>query len=122
MIEHLSGFPEDVLAFVFQGKVTKADYDTVFLPTVVDALGTNRKLRLYYETAADFKGIDVGGIWEDFAFGMEHATRWDRVAVVTDVEWMKQATRLFGVILPGNVRMFPTSNAGAARAWIAAIA
>jgi hypothetical protein len=25
---------------------------------------------------------------EDFKFGMEHITRWERVAVVTDVEWI----------------------------------
>ncbi len=120
MIEHLSNFPDDVLAFVCKGQVTKADFDTVLIPAVVDALRRHPKVRLYYETAPDFTGIDAGAMWEDFAVGMEHITRWDRVAVVTDVEWLEQATRLFSVILPGGVRIFPRSETAAARTWIAA--
>ncbi len=119
MIEHLSNFPDDVPAFVFKGQVTKADYDSIFIPAVVEALKKHAKIGLYYETAPDFTGIDAGGIWEDFAAGMEHVGRWDRVAVVTDVAWMQQATRLFSFVLLGNVRVFPTSEATAARAWIA---
>jgi hypothetical protein len=120
MIEHLSHFPDDVLAFVFKGRVTKADYETVLIPAVVDALKKHPMVRLYYETAVDFTGIDVVAMWEDFSVGMEHITRWDRVAVVTDVEWMEQATRLFSLILPGSVRTFGKSDTAVARAWIAA--
>jgi hypothetical protein len=120
MIEHLSHFPDGVLAFVCKGRVTKADYDTVLIPAVVDALKRHPKVRLYYETAPDFTGFDVGAIWDDFSVGMEHIMRWDRVAVVTDVEWVQQATRLFSLILPRSVRIFPRSDTAAARAWIAA--
>src|ERR1039458_3755092 len=89
MIEHLTSFPDNVLAFVCKGRVTKADYDAVLVPAVVQALQTHDKVRLYYETAGDFAGIDPGAMWEDFKVGMEHLTRWERVAVVTDIEWIK---------------------------------
>jgi hypothetical protein len=56
MIEHLSNFPDDVLAFVCKGRVTKADYDSVLVPAVVKALEKQKRVRLYYETAADFSG------------------------------------------------------------------
>jgi hypothetical protein len=120
MIKHLSMFPDDVVAFAFEGHVTKADYDSVFLPTVIVALKRHPKLRLYYEMGADFKGFDVGAMWDDFSAGMEHLTRWERVAVVTDVEWVERATQLFGVILPARVRLFRTREAAAARNWISA--
>jgi hypothetical protein len=94
MIEHLTSFPDNVLAFVCKGLVTKADYDAVLVPAVVQVLKTHDKVRLYYETAGDFAGIDPGAMWEDFKVGMEHRTRWERVAVVTDVEWIKQTNRL----------------------------
>jgi hypothetical protein len=121
MIKHLSTFPEDVAAFACDGKVTKADYASVFIPTIVDELKRHRKMRLYYEIAPDFVGFDGGAIWDDFAVGMEHITRWERVAVVTDVEWIERATQLFSLILPTtSVKIFPTSKALAARAWISA--
>ena len=63
MIEHLSNFPDDVLAFVCTGRVTMADYDSVLVPAVVKALEKQKKIRLYYETSADFSGIDPGAMW-----------------------------------------------------------
>ena len=120
MIEHLSNFPDDVLAFVCKGRVTKADYDSVLVPAVVKALEKQKKIRLYYETSADFSGIDPGAMWEDFKVGVEHLTRWERIAVVTDVEWIKQTMRFFSFLMPGATKSFPTSEAAQARAWIIA--
>src|SRR5665213_1992297 len=60
MIEQLPDFPDNVLAFVCKGRVTKADYDAVLVPAVVHALTKHAKVRLYYETAADFAGMDPG--------------------------------------------------------------
>jgi SpoIIAA-like len=44
----------------------------------------------------DLAGIDPGAMWEDFKVGMEHFTRWERIAVVTDVEWIKNTIKIFG--------------------------
>ncbi len=120
MIEHLTGFPQNVVAFVCKGRVSKADYDTVLVPVVTDALKRAGKIRLYYETAADFAGIDPGAMWEDFKIGMEHLMRWERVALVTDIEWIKQMVRLWGFLMPASTRVFPTAEAARAREWIAA--
>ena len=120
MIEQLMNFPDNVLAFVCKGRVTKGDYDAVLVPAVMNALQRQDKVRFYYETAADFAGIDPGAIWEDFKVGMEHLTRWERVAVVTDVEWIKQTMRFFSFLMPGAMKLFPMSEAAQARAWIIA--
>ena len=118
MIKRLMDFPGNVVALVCQGRVTKADYDSVLVPAVLDALRTHDKVRLYYETAGDFAGIDPGAMWEDFKVGMEHLTRWERVALVTDVEWIKQTVRLWSFLMPASTRVFPTSDAARAREWI----
>ena len=122
MIEQLSGLPDDVVGVICRGRVTWTDYDAVLVPAVSKALASHDKVRLYYETAADFTGIDPGAIWEDFRIGMAHPMRWVRIAVVTDVGWIKQTTRLFGFLLPGEVKIFPTSETAQARAWITASA
>jgi hypothetical protein len=76
MIEHLAGFQGDVLAFVYQGHVTKDDYDTVLVPAVTKALETQKRLRVYCEVKSDFSGLDAGAVWEDLKVGMGHLTRW----------------------------------------------
>ena len=122
MIEQLSGFPDNVLAFVGRGRVTRSDYTDVLTPAVEKALAKHERVRLYYELGPDFAGIDPGAMWEDFKIGVEHLTHWERAVVVTDVEWIKQAVRLFGFLMPGAMKSFPTSEAVKARAWITAAA
>ena len=119
MIEVLKGFPENVAAYVCRGHVSKADYDTVLMPDVADRLSRNEKLRLYYEVAPDFAGIDPGAMWEDTKVGLSHFLRWERFAVVTDVEWMRHSVKLFGFLMPGELRVFPLADAAQAREWIA---
>lgn len=118
MIEHLQNFPDGVLAFICKGRVTKADYDSILVPAVVKTLKEHEKVRLYYETAADFSAIEPGAMWEDFKVGMEHLTRWERIAVVTDVEWIKQTMRFFSFLMPGAMKLFSTTEAAQAREWI----
>lgn len=123
MIEHLQGFPAYVLGFACHGAVKKQDYDNVLMPAVRDALKSHDKLRLYYEVAADFATIEPGAVWEDFKIGMESLTRWERIAVVTDVEWIKRTVQFFGFMMPASeLKIFPLAEAAQARAWITASA
>lgn len=120
MIDSLQIFPENVLAFVCRGRVTKSDYDTVLIPAVLRVLEEHRKARLYYETAEDFAGFDASAAWEDFKFGMKHLRRWERVAVVTDVEWLTHTVRFFRFLMPSALKVFSSADAAQARAWILA--
>ena len=118
MITRLSGFASDVVAVACSGHVTRSDYETVLIPTVEAALKGNPKVRLYYQIGTDFAGIEPGAMWEDFSIGMEHLTRWERVAVVTDVTWIRLAIQAFGFLMPGKVRVFPLADEAQAKAWV----
>ncbi len=119
MIEQLKDFPDNVLAVVCHGHVTKEDYEKVLVPAVIEALKRHDKLRLYYETAGDFGGIEPGAVWEDFMVGMEHFTRWERIALVSNVDWIKHTMRFFSFLMPAQMKIFSGSQAAEARAWIA---
>jgi hypothetical protein len=120
MIEVLSDLPDNVLGFVCHGHVTKDDYETVLTPVVAKALEGHDQIRLYYETAADFAGIEPGAVWDDIKVGVGHLSRWERFAVVTDVEWIRQTMKFFGFLMPGEMRIFSSDEAAQAREWIVA--
>jgi hypothetical protein len=120
MIDTLDGFPDNVVAIACKGQVTRSDYAEVLIPAVEAALQRHDKVRLYYEIGTDFEGIDPTAVWEDFKVGMEHLSRWERVAVVTDVHWIGNTMKVFGFLLPVDIRLFPLSEATEARDWVAA--
>lgn len=118
MLEVLEEMPEGIIAIAAKGRVTAADYDKTLIPLVEKALKQHRKVCLYYELGPEFSGIDVGAAWKDFRIGVEHLPRWDRMAIVTDVEWIQHTMRIFRFLMPGHLRVFPISDAAEARAWI----
>ena len=120
MIEIIEGFPDNVVGILAKGEVTRKDYLEVVIPTIEKALKRNAKLRLYYELGSEFTGIDLGAEWEDFKLGIEHLSRWERVAVVTDVAWIRHAVNAFRFLMPGEVRVFTTGQTSEARKWIVA--
>jgi hypothetical protein len=91
----------------------------VLIPDIEKRLKQHEKVRIYYEIAADFAGVDPGAAWEDTKVGFSHLLRWERFAVVSDVEWINHAVKLFSFLMPGKLRVFPTADAGQAREWIA---
>lgn len=120
MIEIIEGLPENVVGIVAKERVTKKDYLEVVIPAIEKSLKRNAKVRLYYELGPQFSGIDLGAEWEDFKIGIEHFSRWERAAIVTDVGWIRHAVGAFRFLMPGEMRVFATAEASKAREWIAA--
>jgi hypothetical protein len=118
MIEILTNFPDNVVAAVAHGVVTKRDYEETLVPRVEIALKRHPKIRCYYDLGVQFSKMEPGAMWEDFNIGVEHLSRWERVAVVNDVDWIRHAVNVFRFLMPGEVRVFSTSEAAAARKWI----
>jgi len=118
MIERLEGFPENVVAVAGKGQVTKEDYEKVLIPALETALKTQRKINFYYELGPQFVGIEVGAAWQDFKEGVRHLFRWEKMALVTDVDWIRRTISGFAVFMPGDLRVFPYAEQAAARAWV----
>jgi hypothetical protein len=119
MIEVTGGFPENVVAVTAKGRVTRQDYEAVLIPAVNDLLKRHGKIRLYYEFGAEYSGFDADAALQDLKVGVEHRKDWEKVAVVTDVQWIRQATLAFGFLLPGRARVFTLAEAPEAREWVA---
>lgn len=118
MLTFLEGFPEGTIAVAAEGRVTAEDYDTTLIPKVEEALGKHKKISLYYELGKQFSGIDAGAAWKDLKIGVEHLPRWERMALVTDTEWIRLAINAFRFLMPGKLRVFTVAETREARDWI----
>ena len=63
-------------------------------------------------------------MWEDMKFGLgtglTHLSKWERMALVSDADWVRHAISLFGWMVPGDVRVFPLAEQSEATAWLKA--
>ena len=120
MIELLSDFPDNIVGIAASGHVSASDYETVLVPIVEAALKKHGKVRLLYVLGSEFTGFTPGAMWEDAKLGIAHFTAWEKVAVVTDVSWVANATSMFRFVMPCPVQVFPIKDRAKAEAWVVA--
>jgi hypothetical protein len=118
MINKISHLPDNVLGFTAKGTVTANDYESVIIPAVEALFSRYRKVRFLYHLGEDFSGFEAAAVWDDTKLGLKHLTGWERVAVVSDVDWIRGAIRVFGLAIPGLVRVFHNRELTEATRWV----
>ena len=116
MIELIEDLPRNVVGISVKGRVTKQECREILTPAVQRSLKWRDKSRLYYELGSRFPGAG----WDDLDLGFEHATRCERIAIVTDIAWVRLTVKAIRFLIPGEIRVFATFQAPEARIWITA--
>ena len=122
MVERLTDMPPGTIGFRVAGEIEREDYDEVLTPELERALAAGGGLRTLY-VVEDLDEIEPGALWADsklgFNLGIRHRDAWVRSAIVTDIDWIARATRLFAWLIPGMARVFPLAELDQAKAWVA---
>lgn len=66
------------------------------------------------------RDVDSDAMKADTAFRARHAASFERVAVVSDEDWMRPALRALSFLLPGKAKGFRVRELAEAKAWLAA--
>jgi hypothetical protein len=118
MIEGIENLPANTLGFVARGTVTANDYETVIIPAVEAAFSRTDKVRLLYHLGPDFSGFETEAMWDDAKIGFKHISGWERIAVVSDVEWIRAGMNIFRLAMPGHIRIFHNDALAEATRWV----
>jgi SpoIIAA-like len=125
MIEQLAEMPAGTVGFRVAGEVEREDYRDVLVPELRRALDAGGGLRTLY-LIEDLDEIEPGALWADaklgFDLGVRHHGDWVRSAIVSDLDWMARATRLFAWMIPGEARVIETAALESAKRWVAGAA
>jgi hypothetical protein len=123
MVTPISEMPPGTMGFEASGTLTPEDYERVLLPPLREAIENGTELRYLFSTGEDFEGISPGALWEDskasIKLGLQHASAWKRVAIVTDVDWIRRSGAFFGWMVPGEFRLFGSAELEEAKGWVA---
>lgn len=121
MIEPIEDMPDGVLGFQVTGEVTRADYDDVLMPPILEQLESGSMVRALAQIGPDFEGYEKGDAWDDLKesgdWGIGHHSSWDRIALVTDSRRLRTLASAFGWMSPGELKTFKLGQLEEAKTW-----
>ncbi len=121
MIEKLKDLPRGIDGVKAVGKITTEDYEQVFAPFLDEARREGRRIRFLYQLGAEFEGFTPGAAWEDTKIGLRYMRMFDGCAVVTDLGWVRELTRLVGFLMPCPVQVFGNQDRDKAIVWLGSL-
>ena len=123
MVEQIPDMPPGTLGFRLSERLVREDYVQVLVPPLRRAVERAEQLRVLYAIGPGLH-MEPGALWEDIklelGLGIGHRELWERIAVVTDLDWLWHAFSLFSWMVPGEMHLFHERDFHAARAWLSA--
>ncbi len=118
MLERLTDMPPGVDGIRATGELTRQDYRETLEPLLEEARRDGRTIRLLYHFAPEFTGFSAGGAWEDARLGIGHLRRFERCALVSDVDWIQRSAHLLSTLVPCPLAVFENEQWEEALRWI----
>ena len=114
MFQILDESANNVLIVRMTGKLHDEDYKD-FVPKAEAVIAKEGNLRLLI-IFDEFEGWDAHAAWDDFKFGMENASKIEKLGMVGDKDWQKWSAKLSRFTIHDS-RFFETEDLDKAKAW-----
>jgi len=118
MIEILPQSHDNVVGIKASGTVTDADYKDVIIPKIDSVVSTYDKSRFLYYLGDDFKGFELGAMWDDLKYASGHHEKFDRIALVGGPKWVDWTSKVFGHMVDAEIRTFEGDQLDEAWNWL----
>jgi hypothetical protein len=119
MLKPLNEMPAGTIGFEAVGEVEDDDWERSVEPRLRKAIAGGDRLRLLFLLGPRSGEIDDDAVQAEAGFHARHLNAYERLAVVTDEEWVRPALRGLSFLLPGQARAFPVSDLEAGKRWLA---
>jgi hypothetical protein len=120
MLRHIRDMPAGTIGFEAVGEVEDDDWEGTVEPLLRKQIADGHKVRMLYLLGARTREVEGDAVKAAGEFRARHATSFDRVAVVSDEDWVRPALRALSFLLPGKARGFPTRELEEAKGWLIA--
>jgi hypothetical protein len=98
------------------------DVEDIVEPLLRREIAAGRGIRMLYLLGPELLEYDGDALADELKFAARHATSYERVAVVSDQDWLGPALRVLSVLVPGQLRAFPLAQLPQAKGWVGAAA
>ena len=119
MLRRIIDMPAGTVGFEAIGEVEDDDWERSVEPVLRSEIAAGRKLRLLYLLGVQARDVEGDAFKADTGFRARHASSFERVAVVSDEDWIRPALRALSFLLPGKAKGFRVRELAEAKAWLA---
>jgi hypothetical protein len=118
MIQYLQNLPENIVGFKAVGEITEKDFSDTVMPKVKELIDTTDKLNYLLILETELNNFTIGAWMKDAMMGIKHLTKWNRAAIVSDVEAIRNFTDFFSYLMPGEFKGFEHKEIQEAIDWV----
>jgi hypothetical protein len=118
MLKRIYDVPTGTLGFSATGEVDDDDVEKVLVPALDEWVAQRGKVRLLYVLGPRMKEYEGDAVSENAKFVARHPTAFERIAVVSDEEWLRPAIKTLSLLMPGQAKAFPVRQMAAAKQWL----
>jgi len=119
MLRRIDEMPAGTVGFEAIGDVEDDDWEEVVEPVLKQWIAEGGRVRMLYVLGARSHEVEGEAMGADVGFRARHASSFERVAVVSDEDWMRPALSALSFLMPGKAKGFRTADLDAAKAWLA---
>ena len=99
-------------------RLTSEDYEEIFIPQLRQLIDKFGKIRAVLYLDDSFTGWELGAAWDDAVFGIQHRHDFEKVAVVSDKDWVEWATKIGAHFIDGQIATYAPTEFQDAVAWV----
>jgi len=120
MLKQIRDMPPGTVGFEAVGEVEDDDWEDVVEPVLREQIAAGGKVRMLYLLGPQSREVEGEAMGADAGFRARHAASFERVAVVSDEDWMRAALAALSFLLPGKAKGFSVAELPEAVDWLAA--
>ncbi|MBS1878123.1 MAG: STAS/SEC14 domain-containing protein [Actinobacteria bacterium] len=120
MLKRIDDMPAGTIGFEAVGEVEDDDWTDDVEPLLRELIAGGGKVRMLYVLGPRSGEIEGDAFGADAKFRARHLSSFERLAVVSDEDWMRPALAALSFLLPGHAKAFRNTEREAAKAWLAA--
>lgn len=118
MIHYLQNLPANIVGFKATGEITEKDFAETVMPKVKELIDKTDKLNYLLVLETSLENFTIGAWMKDAMMGIKHLTKWNKAAIVSDVEGIRNFTNFFSYLMPGEFKGFEHSELQKAIDWV----
>uniref|UniRef100_F4CCE8 STAS/SEC14 domain-containing protein n=1 Tax=Sphingobacterium sp. (strain 21) TaxID=743722 RepID=F4CCE8_SPHS2 len=120
MLALMDDFPPHVVAYRAQGKVNGEEYKEIVVQRIAEVAKAYPQINFIVLLETGFEDYSLQALLEYIKVSFEHFSKWNRMAIVSDQQWVRKIYDILSPLVHGEIRTYRLEDRQRASEWVSA--